>query len=270
MNDAPTTTEDAALVAPHPAAPVRGVETHALFTVPWFSWRPDDGPGLADDLARVVLARRDADPGVTVTNVGGWHSRQDLLTWDDPSVRAFEARILDLVCHAVRATVVDPRPQHLTGWRAEAWANVNGHGASNKAHVHTRDGNLWSGVFYVDEGETGQGDVGGRTCFQDRSGVPEEVGSGRGPFSREVHVAPEKGRFILFPGTAWHSVERYAGHAPRITLAFNLTHPAFVVPRYEPEDFWWTNFRFAMRGKQVVGERLRGRLGRSRGTPSAD
>lgn len=236
------------------------LEAHPLYSVPYFTFRPEGSVELADELKGVILDRRGVDQGITVTNRGGWHSAQDLQTWDAPCVVQLVDRIHEFMREVVRHTVADPDDRHLDGWELEAWANVNEHGALNLPHVHTRNGNLWSGVLYVDEGETGDGDHGGRTRFQDRSGVPKEVLTDRDPFGRELTLQPEQGLFIMFPGTAWHAVDTYTGHRPRITIAFNLKHPGFAVPTYEPADFWWTNFRFFMRGRQVVAQRVRDRV----------
>lgn len=248
-------------------APRVAVEAQPLFSVPYFTFRPEGSVTLAEELKQVILQRRAVDQGITVTNRGGWHSAQDLQTWDAPCIAELVDRIQEFMREVVLLTVDGAGESHLEGWELEAWANVNEHGALNLPHVHTRNGNLWSGVLYVDEGETGEGDHGGLTRFQDRSGVPKEVLVDRDPFGRELTLQPERGLFIMFPGTAWHAVDTYTGHRPRITIAFNLKHPGFVVPTYEPADFWWTNFRFFMRGRQIVAERVRKRVRSGRRSP---
>ena len=55
---------------------------------------------------------------------------------------------------------------------------------------------------------------------------------------------------LLFPASLMHSVEVCDGEYPRITIAFNLYHPGFAIPRlaeYERSAGWmWTDFRGLM------------------------
>jgi hypothetical protein len=65
---------------------------------------------------------------------------------------------------------------------------------------------------------------------------------------------------VVFPGRLYHYVEPYTGNRLRITIAFNLKHPDFVVPYYEgmqEPDWWWTNFRGLMIIPEKVPEKLR-------------
>jgi hypothetical protein len=73
-------------------------------------------------------------------------------------------------------------------------------------------------------------------------------------------MTPRNGRMLLFPSSLMHSVEPYDGATQRITIAFNLYHPSFSVPRLEERmkrtDWWWTNFRGLMLLKRKVPEKM--------------
>jgi hypothetical protein len=170
-------------------------------------------------------------------------------------------RIEYAVREAVRATVPGAGREHLDHWKIMAWCNVNARGAYNRPHYHDGYGNLWSGFYYVDTGRTpGHQDVGGCTKFQDRSGVAKEVLSNPDPYEREVTVHPKAGLMLLFPGRLYHYVEPYQGDDVRITIAFNLKHPGFVVPYYEgmkEQNWMWTNFRGLMIVPSKVPEKVR-------------
>lgn len=210
-----------------------------------------DGAVLAADLREVILKKMERSPGVTRTNQGGgWHSDTDLQTWPEPCVADLNRRVLQIAREMVRRAIANPATQHLEGWRIEAWANVNGFGASNRSHDHVGGGNMWSGIFYVDTGGADSGaNMGGLTRFEDRSRVPATQGD---PFHREYTIVPQVGLMVLFPATLRHYVQVYRGQALRITIAFNLAHPRFVIPKYEDElqaeQWWWKNFRGVMRG----------------------
>lgn len=207
------------------------------FSVPIFAGLVGDGE-LNDQLRQAVLAERKKSGGVNVSNRGGWHSNRDLQDWEHPGVGRLLGHIDAALREVVRHTVDDPDPELLEGWLIRAWANVNTRGASNDSHSHFwgMRRTMWSGVYYVDPGSSTDGAaVEGQTVFEDRIGVPRVLGEDGRPFGRELVVAPQAGRLLLFPGTLRHRVEPYRGDGERITIAWNLYHPLFAVPLY-PDD----------------------------------
>lgn len=225
-----------------------------------------DSEELNAGLRDVILARMRKSQGVVDTNVGGWHSERDLATWTEPPVAALLARVRGVIGELVGRTVSNPTPEHLEKWTIEGWANVNRRGAFNKSHHHAGgrvpSRNLWSGVYYVDDGGSGRDGRSrdGLTKFEDRSGVPKEVLRCSDPFERELTVVPQPGLLLFFPATLRHYVTPYAGESNRITIALNLKHPGFVIPRYQEPDapsFMWRNFRGPMVVASTVKQTLR-------------
>jgi hypothetical protein len=158
-----------------------------IHTLEW----PDDASDLNAALAIIILTREASSPGLTVSNVGGWHSTADFLDWDGSPVRDLRERI------AAAAARVGARD-----FAVHAWANVLRSGDYHDAHRHGEA--VWSGVYWVD---AGQG-LGGELKFARE---------------REAHsVAPRAGLMLIFPGFLLHSVEPYTGSRPRISVAFNL------------------------------------------------
>jgi hypothetical protein len=148
-------------------------------------------------LADVILAHEAVEPGLVVSNVGGWHSAPDVWTWREPVVASLIARL--------RSAVADWVGDDERGW--QLWATVLRRGGYHVAHRH---GDAeWSGVYYVAAGEAGRG---GAITFA------------RGLTS--CTIAPQPGLLLLFPGTLLHSVAEYKGATPRISLAFNLARTA--------------------------------------------
>ena len=243
-----------------------GARLHALFAVPVLVHQWPDVEELNAGLRTAILRRWHESRGIEATNVGGWHSERDLHTWSDDGVAALLARIHALTAELVRRLVPDPEPRHLEGWSLHAWANVSGRGDRNATHVHdTRPGNLWSGIYYVDDGRDGPADVGARTVFSDVSGTPREILREPDPYAGEFTIDPRPGLMALFPASLPHRVGAYEGDGLRITISWNLGHPGFVIPRYlPPRPAWkawmWENFRGVMLPLGMLKNALRHRL----------
>src|SRR5262245_37974793 len=233
-----------------------------LFPVPVLSYRWPDGDRLAAELREVILERKHKTTGVRVSNRGGgWHSNNDLQDWPEAPVAELKRRILLMTREVVLRTTPQAATSHLEGWQMEAWANVNGFGASNSSHDHVGGNNMWSGIFYVDTGGVDSSPaMGGLTKFEDRSGVPQEIEVGTNPFAREHSIVPETGLMVLFPASLRHYVETYQGKNQRMTIAFNMKHTGFAIPTYadqlQANRWWWKNFRGLMVGLDRVKRKL--------------
>ena len=122
------------------------VQRTGLFDTPVVIARLKDPQPLVRDLADAIQARKAADEGVERSNVGGWHSDTKMLDWGGAAARALVEHAIGLVERM--SHFKDTRAP--SGWRAEMWANVSRAGDLNLMHAHP--GNLWAGVFYVDDG----------------------------------------------------------------------------------------------------------------------
>ncbi|MBI2379686.1 MAG: hypothetical protein HYV16_02885 [Gammaproteobacteria bacterium] len=242
-------------VAPLPSPVTPALTLHPLYTVPVAEFRWAD-PELNRALREAILARQSQDPGVRVSNRGGWHSRKDFQDWQEPCARELRQRVLAALNRLLLE--LDPRldGRHLSGWRMVAWANVSPKGAANAPHQHSSH---WSGVYYVDCGEASQREeLGGELVFENDFGVPVEILSHPDPYRTDRRFRPEAGKLYLFPSSLFHRVEPYGGDALRMSIAFDLSHPGFARPdRTESRDNWrWKNFRGPMRALRWLQERL--------------
>ena len=191
---------------------------------PW----PDSGRFNAA-LKAAILERRASNPGVSLSNVLGWQSDNDMMRWGGEAARALS----DYVTRRADAITFD---KGQTGsarrfhWSAEIWANVSDRGASNQTHAHP--GSYWSAVYYVDDGYRGSTDaaLGGQLVFLDprfptirartpdlRYRRPDDSGD-----HHEVWVRPATGKIVMFPSWLAHSVRVFEGEEPRISIAINL------------------------------------------------
>ncbi len=214
-----------------------GVEVLFPFRIPVFRYRTGD-PELNEQLRATILERYERSEGLQNSNRGGgWQSHHNLQEWSGPGIDRLVQTIGDFARQMVSCTVEEPQPSHYENWLVEAWGNVNVQGARNASHDHFTEsrGTLWSGVYYVDPGQTsGREGAGGRTIFEDRVGVPRRRSDG-GSFAQEFTVDPKPGLMIAFPATLRHRVEPYLGGDLRITIAWNLYNPEFRIPKYDDD-----------------------------------
>lgn len=247
--------------ASSPAADVGAADMCLLFPSPVMHFDWPGSAALNAALRDVVLARRGGSNGTVKTNRGGWQSDADLQDWPEPPIRQLLERMVELAREYVERQAGRRDPAFASGWKIRAWANVNERGHFNRSHDHLGQHSYFSGVYYVNVGDIEEGRAGGgRTRFEDWSFVAVDVGPGADPLRRDVFITPRNGRMLLFPASLMHSVEPYHGDAQRITIAFNLCHPGFAVPRMEQRTretgWWWTNFRGVMLLGRKIPEKL--------------
>ncbi len=181
-------------------------------------------PG-SDDLNRrlreVILAVEEREQGITRSNVGGWHSKDDLFRWDNPAVK----ELLERVMVATRLMTAKICGDAAKGTAPEisiaAWANVSRNGAYNAVHNHIRY--TWSGVYYVTLGENDPAvPNSGMIEFLDpRLGIDPDALPGNA-FKPHMRVLPEAGTMLMFPAWLQHWVHPFRGRGERISIAFNV------------------------------------------------
>jgi len=154
-------------------------------------------PDLCADLEQIILGRMQSDRGRRTgsLNVGGWKSGEDFFHWPYAAVQDLRAAILDQIGSRARMPV--------------AWAMVNRAGSHHPRHQHRVA--ILSGVFYVNAGSP---EAITPTIFE----CPCD---GR-PVRGKLEVEPHPGRLVLCRGATWHSVPKYMGNDPRITIAFDV------------------------------------------------
>lgn len=201
----------------------------SLFETPVIVEQLQGAAQLNAALRTVILARKEQDAGLAISNVGGWHSDTRMLEWGGAAARDLCARI---VAAADRFTVdikAKERPRHK--WAPEMWANVSPPGASNRHHCHP--GSFWSAVYYVDDGYGGSSDpeLGGELILYDprmpmiRMTAPDLRfrRPGQPADHDENRMRPATGRLVIFPAWLSHAVRAYQGTGLRISIAVNLT-----------------------------------------------
>ncbi|HUE78080.1 MAG TPA: TIGR02466 family protein [Sphingomicrobium sp.] len=187
-----------------------------LFATPVIIDELADSAELNTSLEGAILERMRSDPGLRLSNFGGWQSNHDLTAWSGDAGQR-------VIRHAAALATSNTAAQGKAGmsWSIDAWANVSASGASNRSHIH--GGSYWSAVYYVAVGE-GEG---GELMLHDprmpalrmhapnlrfKDGGPEVVAS----------IKPKAGMMILFPAWLSHSVQPWVGGESRISIAMNI------------------------------------------------
>ncbi|SEM95967.1 conserved hypothetical protein [Sphingomonas gellani] len=184
-----------------------------------------DHGAIDAQLAAAIRDRMAADEGLNRSNIGGWHSRTDMLEWGGaPAERVADAAIRA----ARRLSHFEDRDPASIDWSVRMWANVSPPGALNMSHAHP--GVLWAAVYYVDRGADPGEDAGGELYLEDpRFPMPlmtfpgfRAIGADGRPQSHERTVTTGAGDLVLFPGYLRHGVRPHRGLRDRISIAMNL------------------------------------------------
>ena len=190
-----------------------------LFASPLLSHVWADGPELNALLRESILSHAQAHPGKKQTNIGGWHSETGNLDFCGGAGERLIGHMLEMIEEATgRLAAEYGRPLGPSSWTLSAWANVNRRGDFNQMHTHP--GATWSGVYYVDHGESASGAAG--TPIQLSDPNPARTNIFFPEFSASnVLLQPAPGLMILFPSYVPHAVLAHQGDRPRISVAFN-------------------------------------------------
>lgn len=134
----------------------KGKATAAPTVVPVFStpvvmrdW--PDAAAMNAELQQTILARADRGDGMRRSNIGGWQSGTDLMTWPDPAVAMFRDCLMKVVPDLLKLSLTEAARQRKYDLSVVAWANVLRDGGYHAAHDHPRS--HWSGVYYISAGQ---------------------------------------------------------------------------------------------------------------------
>lgn len=196
-----------------------GNDLTLLFATPLLRRQMPGAPSINPGLQTAILARAAAEPGVRISNKGGWQSKTDLLEWPQQEIVTLKGWIVEAV-RAMAALSPDLRDRApgTSVFKAYGWANVNRTHDYNLLHVHPDS--HWSGVYYVDAGDAG---TGGAIQFADPRPMARAMPIPGFNFDRALTVVPATGLMLLFPSWLEHWVMPYDGTRERISIAFNCT-----------------------------------------------
>jgi uncharacterized protein (TIGR02466 family) len=186
-------------------------------------WR--DGPEINAELRECILEHARKHPGTEQTNLGGWHSESGSLTFCGSAGVRLLQHVIEMTEEATRRLYAEfSRPPEPASWTLSAWANISWSGHSNSLHTHP--GATWSGVYYVDHGESAADAEGTSIHLLDPNAARSNI------FFPELSCQsilfkPQPGLMILFPSYVPHFVPPHRGDRPRISVAFNVRKDPF-------------------------------------------
>ncbi len=186
-------------------------QTTLLFPTRLTTFRLEAAP-LDAALRALVLERSARVPSTPRGERCGWQSANDFLTWS-PEARALGG----LLAQAVMAANPDDPVAEVGLF---GWANLFTRGVYFNPHTHAEA--AWSGVYYVDAGDSG-GDAGGMLMMRDpRAGAAMVMSdANRSDSACTFQVAPRTGELVIFPSWLVHWVTPYQSDRPRISVSFN-------------------------------------------------
>jgi uncharacterized protein (TIGR02466 family) len=186
--------------------------------------RPIAGHGPVTAALRAeILAMAEADGGVVVSNRGGWQSKADFRVGESDAVEAYRGWVDGCVRRMAALPTGETELSRVdVEYEAVAWANVNGAGAYNDAHIHAN--NDWAVVCYVDAGgakEPGW-DRNGMIELHDPRALAQTSDLAAYGFARSFLLDPQPGQMLMFPAWMEHSVHPFYGAGTRISIACNI------------------------------------------------
>ena len=159
------------------------------------------------------------DPGLSKTNVNGWHSKSDM--HQKPEYKALVNQLFQMQHEIFKEDCLADQPV-----LGNMWANINPPGGFNRPHIHPNS--LWSGVYYIKTPKDC-----GHLKLEDPKTRAEMVMPKRTTDSlpqylwREVHYEPIAGRCIMFPSWLNHTVDPNRSNDIRISVSFNFLQKGF-------------------------------------------
>lgn len=188
------------------------------WATPVLMYRWPDCEGVNRDLEGLVRERMTTSASRVRSNIGGWHSDDDLLTWPGSA----PAQLKEWIAAGVRelCRVVAPDQALPKQLRIVAWANANRAGDSNAAHEHGN--HSWSGVYYVSTGMVGDVADSGQLELRDPRDGAGRINVGLASLGASNLVPPRPGLMVMFPSWLLHGVRPHAGPDLRISVAFNV------------------------------------------------
>lgn len=196
----------------------------SAFATPIVNQHWTDVDALNAGLVSAIEARRKEDLSVHRSNVGGWHSGQDLMEWPEPPAQEFAARVRATIQDLNSSTFAEGHVPTAASLQFEAWANVLGHGAYNSLHVHPNS--FWSGVYYVTANPAVPDQpFSGKLELIDPRPAASVVYAEHTKLQGRFLVNPIAGQLVIFPSWLQHCVHSYQGEGQRISIAFNVTIP---------------------------------------------
>lgn len=195
----------------------------SIFATPLLNQQLENTAALNKALTELIAAEAAAEPGLSRSNVGGWHSDTAFLLRSDTTITALRARLEPVFDALHRAVADEPEAPVAQPYRLEGWANALDHGGYNSLHSHPNA--VWSGAYFVNGNPPAKGNqpFSGRLELVDpRPGASLSYAENTRLYGRCL-IDPQPGQLVMFPGWLQHQVHPFFGPGQRLSIAFNLS-----------------------------------------------
>lgn len=188
------------------------------FATPIARMRLKEADDINPGIRQAILEREAASTGELRSNVGGWHSDDDLLDWPGREFELLKATVRDAIIVMTKLTA--GRENFEIRMKLTAWANVMRDRGYHQPHTHPRS--HWSGVYYVDVGRPDPDwPKSGKIEIQDPRERTEMFRMPDDPYGQTAEFSAEAGAMIVWPSWLLHWVNPFYGAGERISIAFN-------------------------------------------------
>ena len=178
----------------------------------------EDSRKLNKELKKIILEKEKETTGVEQSNVGGFHSEANVFSWDCPEIKNLRTMINALAAQMANASGI--KIGETFNISVAGWANIIRNGNYHMPHNHPN--NVWSGVYYIDDGSPDKNiKYNGAFEFCDPRPAAEMLSMDILQGKR-YQITPKPGLMIMFPSFVFHYVHPYVGDKERINIAFNI------------------------------------------------
>jgi len=194
------------------------------FPTPLYQRVVPDCDVVNQELKRIVLDHEQKTPSLGRSNVGGWHSGDDVLTWPYPEIDFLKGCMSEAIGEITNMEMEGRLSQdHDVNMDGGAWVNLCRNGGYNTIHNHPDSS--WSGVYYVSTGERDPtaSDKAGCIEFLDPRMGATSVGLNGPDALPKLMVNPVAGMVLVFPSWLYHCVNPFQGNGERISISFNVS-----------------------------------------------
>ena len=187
-----------------------------LFATPVVIGEFDDAEPLNAALEQRILAKREEDQGLKLSNRGGWQSTHDFVRWSGEAGRTIINRACELANGQVtRADGAAPAGRSTPGPTSAAPARSTCRTSTAAPFGLPSITCAWA------RGKAGQLVLHDPRMPGLRMHAPGVRFSNAGPELR-ADIKPKAGLIVLFPGWLSHSVEPWLGVGEQISVAMNI------------------------------------------------
>ena len=194
-----------------------------IFGTPFVSYQWPESDELNAELESLVLeaeSRDDKGRGIR-SNAGGWQSRGNIMTWQQPAVQRLKKRIEQLIFNLIGELVLKDGRERSFTLLSEGWANVCRPGNYNVVHTHPNA--MWSVVYYVSAGKPDPSvPYSGALELLDPRESANYIQIQNTVLDARTFIENKPGRMVVFPSWVKHMVHPFVGEGVRISIAVNV------------------------------------------------